>query len=368
MSNEYKELQQIGFNYGVMAMNDAMELKASAERIKVRLKRTADDIIEIGKELIDAKERCGHGNFETWLKSEFELSVDSAQNFMNVAKTFGNQIPNSSVFGLGAKVLYKLSAPSTTEAVRAEIIDRAENGETVTVKEIQAAKKEAAEAKQRAADLQQKNFDLQDAINKEKDSAVQAKQEARQSVERAQMAATNAEGNYKELANRFDHYVTEGVEEKMATITSEQQQHQTIIDNLHAEKNKISRDMDTLKKQHEADIDAKVHQRMTMKGLDIKRLENQIQQEQLELDELKKTREKFDAELGGIMRHDLAINKLTEAMYGAFIAVFDILDDNDFNFEMPDDLLAKWERRKQGMESAVDAINTIIKNLQHRKI
>ena len=84
-------------------------------------------------DLIEAKRIAGHGGFEKWLKAEFEMCNDSAQRFMNVAKSFGGEIPHSAVFALNANVLYALSAPSTPESVRTEIIERVENGESVTL-------------------------------------------------------------------------------------------------------------------------------------------------------------------------------------------------------------------------------------------
>lgn len=188
------DLQQIGFNYGVMPLNDAMELKASAERIKVRLKRTADDIIEIGKELIAAKEKCGHGNFEIWLQAEFDMTDRSARRFIQVAETFGDKTDTVSV--LNATALYALSAPSTNEEVRTEVLQRIENGENVTTTEIEKLKKQLKE------------------VNAENEQLTEKYQSSRKSVERAQMAADNAEQSYKELENRFDHYVKQGIEEK----------------------------------------------------------------------------------------------------------------------------------------------------------
>lgn len=151
-------LQQIGFNYGVIPLNDAMDLKASAERIKVRLKRTAEDIIEIGKELIIAKDKCGHGNFETWLQAEFDMTDRSARRFIQVAETFGDKTDIVSVFN--ATALYALSAPSTPEEVRTEVLQRVENGEKVDTAEIERLKKEKADAEAKAREVESQNTQL----------------------------------------------------------------------------------------------------------------------------------------------------------------------------------------------------------------
>lgn len=131
------------FDYGILPINDAMELNAIKERIKIRLKRTAEDIIEIGKDLIFAKEKCGHGSFENWISFEFEMNIRTAQRFINAYEVFGNKNDNLSLFKPSA--IYELSAPSTPESVRIEIIERVENGESINVDEIKRLKKEAAD-------------------------------------------------------------------------------------------------------------------------------------------------------------------------------------------------------------------------------
>ena len=63
---------------------------------------------------------------------------------MNVAETFGDKSKN--ILHLNATALYALSAPSMPDEVRTEIIERIENGEEISSREIQRLKKEAAEA------------------------------------------------------------------------------------------------------------------------------------------------------------------------------------------------------------------------------
>lgn len=78
-------------------------------------------LFEIGRDLIRVKELLGHGNFLPWIKDEFGMSTDSAQNFMRVAEQFGK---NGSIPLLPPTVLYALAAPSTPDEVKDEIIDR----------------------------------------------------------------------------------------------------------------------------------------------------------------------------------------------------------------------------------------------------
>jgi hypothetical protein len=86
-----------------------------------RLKRTAEDIIEIGRDLIAVKVKLGHGNFGDWIKTEFDFSQETARKFMGVAEKFGD-IPTLLEFK--PAILYALAAPSTPESVRQEVIER----------------------------------------------------------------------------------------------------------------------------------------------------------------------------------------------------------------------------------------------------
>ena len=95
-------MTQTGFDYAALPVDAALNARAAAERIKLRLKRTVEDIIEIGRELTAVKAELPHGAFVVWILSEFEMSVDTAQNFLRVYERFGEK-PNYSVFDLSLK-------------------------------------------------------------------------------------------------------------------------------------------------------------------------------------------------------------------------------------------------------------------------
>jgi hypothetical protein len=126
-------------------------LHEAADRLRLRLSRTAEDIIEIGRELIAVKDRVGHGNFLPWIDREFSMTEKSAERFMSVAKRFGGK--SDTVSKLPATVLYELAAPNTTEGVRTEIVDRAESGERISVADIRALKGRAYVARHGTPEL-----------------------------------------------------------------------------------------------------------------------------------------------------------------------------------------------------------------------
>ena len=60
--------------------------------VKFYLSQTAQNIIEVGKRLMQAKEMLPHGEFGKWLDSNFGLSQSTAQKFMKCAERFGNAV------------------------------------------------------------------------------------------------------------------------------------------------------------------------------------------------------------------------------------------------------------------------------------
>lgn len=49
------------------------------------------NVFKIGQRLITVKSLVGHGHFLNWMKREFRWSPKTGQNYMNVAKAFGDK-------------------------------------------------------------------------------------------------------------------------------------------------------------------------------------------------------------------------------------------------------------------------------------
>ena len=56
--------------------------------IKFYLQKTAENVVEIGKRLILAKEMVEHGQWQNWLENNFNLSQMTANRFMRAAERF----------------------------------------------------------------------------------------------------------------------------------------------------------------------------------------------------------------------------------------------------------------------------------------
>lgn len=259
------------FNYDQLSPDLQVTVKLATERIKMRMKRTAEDIIEIGKDLIAIKEQLPHGQFLPWISSEFEMSQQTASNFMAVASRFDGELLKISNFK--PSIIYQLAAPSTPDAVVEKAIEKSESGESLTVTEIKRLKAEAKELEQRNKDLvkvvnseRQKNDQLAFKLEKteeelgaiaetknrefqvtlseeierakteleatiEKQNEVIQKQQAeferfkknpdpktRQNIQDAQDALTKLEGDRRQAESKLNDLRTEGSHAKLAAI------------------------------------------------------------------------------------------------------------------------------------------------------
>lgn len=141
-------IEQLCFDYGTLDAPTRTFVQEKAQSIHARLKRTAEDIIAIGQDLIDVKARLGHGKFQDWLKAEFEMSLWTANKFVQVSTRF----KSVKFTDLPISILYELAAPSTPDVV----IEMVESGEIpATIPAIREAKR----------DMQQENIPVRQFID-----------------------------------------------------------------------------------------------------------------------------------------------------------------------------------------------------------
>lgn len=185
-----------GFDYSVIDEVCRDDVRDAAVRIKVRMARTAADIIDIGRDLISVKESVGHGNFLPWIDAEFGMTYRTAQRFMSVAERVGTK--SDTMSHLPPTALYALTSPSTPEDIVEEVANRAASGEVFTAADIKAMKdawaSEKKELKDKATradsikhDFGQQLLDLQNKLAASRDEADTLKHE----LERAKVPSTD---------------------------------------------------------------------------------------------------------------------------------------------------------------------------------
>ena len=66
----------------------AFDLAEKTAKVKILTAQTAENIIEIGRTLLEVKENLPRGEFLNWLENDVNYSKSTAYNFMKVAKEF----------------------------------------------------------------------------------------------------------------------------------------------------------------------------------------------------------------------------------------------------------------------------------------
>lgn len=108
------------FDYAALNSETQIVVQQRTSEIRSLLRRTAQDIFDVGQKLIEVKAQLGHGHFRTWLNTEFDWSIWTATKFMQVADKF--KCVKFSHLDIAPSALYELAAPSTPESVRCEAI------------------------------------------------------------------------------------------------------------------------------------------------------------------------------------------------------------------------------------------------------
>lgn len=115
------------FSYDTIDPNAAAICQGAAARIKSRSRQTARLAIEIGRDLIDAKEALPHGQWLPWLEAEFGWSESTAQRYIRLAKTFKSV--NLTDLNISLSALHLLASGTIDPEDRDAALDLArENG------------------------------------------------------------------------------------------------------------------------------------------------------------------------------------------------------------------------------------------------
>jgi hypothetical protein len=138
------ELVVLGFDYAPLDARVAEKARSTAERIRGRLRKTLEDLIEVGSDLLEVKGALPHGQFGRWLKAEFGWSERMAQNFMSVAERFKSA--KFAELPIQPSAAYLLAAPTTPDEARQLAVAKAESGQEITFR---AAREIVAQARKK---------------------------------------------------------------------------------------------------------------------------------------------------------------------------------------------------------------------------
>jgi len=129
------------FDYSDLSSSVAAFLRGQAERIR---RQASSSVINIGKDLIEAKRYLSHGAFIALVEGEVGIPARTAQAYMRVAKWAPAK--NAKIAHLPLSLLYLLAASSTPEAFATDILKRFEAGERISVQAIRHELRDLREA------------------------------------------------------------------------------------------------------------------------------------------------------------------------------------------------------------------------------
>lgn len=129
------EPEQLSFSFDFTGLtdDDTAAIKRRTVEIRSAYRQGFEITAQVGDALRDIKRRLERGRWKSYLKEEFNMSVDTADRWIAV-KELAEKDPHfaENLYRLPKGVQYLMAAPSTSDEARAEILDRAEAGETVT--------------------------------------------------------------------------------------------------------------------------------------------------------------------------------------------------------------------------------------------
>lgn len=140
-------------------------IERATAKILMLKEQTAQNIIEIGKTLLEVKNNLEYGQFGDWLKNRVDYTHQTANKFMKIATEFPDYAP---VRNLGTRKLLALAG--LEEEDRQEVMQE-NNIEEMTTRELEQAVKEKKEIKKQLESEQEYSEELQEEI-RQKDKQI----------------------------------------------------------------------------------------------------------------------------------------------------------------------------------------------------
>jgi hypothetical protein len=135
----------VTFDYAEFESGVGDEMREAAARVRALVRAS---VLEVGRELSIAKSRVEHGYFVSWVETECQISIRTAQRMMQAAEMVEK---NDNLSYLSPDGLHALAARPTPEPIRTAILERINAGERPGAAEIKKEIFNAREAERIAA-------------------------------------------------------------------------------------------------------------------------------------------------------------------------------------------------------------------------
>lgn len=140
------------FDYSALDADIACNLRQQADRIRKRIGKATQDLIDIGRDLLAAKKHLlDHGEFIKWVESEVGIARRTAQAYMAIAKLADDK--GAAIALLPPTTVHRLAAKSAPPEVVSEVVAKAESGDVLPDRTVSEMILEAKSQKKQTAQL-----------------------------------------------------------------------------------------------------------------------------------------------------------------------------------------------------------------------
>jgi hypothetical protein len=123
-------LTPVAFDYSAIDADLACNLRRQANRIRTRIGKATQDLIDIGRDLLAAKRHLiDHGDFIKWVESEVGIAPRTAQAYMAIAKLADDK--GAAIGLLPPTTVHRLASKSAPPEVVNEVIAKAQSGDVL---------------------------------------------------------------------------------------------------------------------------------------------------------------------------------------------------------------------------------------------
>ena len=120
----------VAFDYSVMDADLASNLRRQANRIRTRIGKATQDLIDIGRDLLAAKKHLiDHGDFIKWVEAEVGIARRTAQAYMAIAKLADDK--GAAIALLPPTTVHRLASKSAPPEVVSEVVAKAQSGDVL---------------------------------------------------------------------------------------------------------------------------------------------------------------------------------------------------------------------------------------------
>ena len=120
----------IAFDYSVIDADLASNLRRQANRIRTRIGKATQDLIDIGRDLLAAKKHLiDRGDFIKWVEAEVGIACRTAQAYMAIAKLADDK--GATIALLPPTTVHRLASKSAPPEVVSEVVAKAQSGDVL---------------------------------------------------------------------------------------------------------------------------------------------------------------------------------------------------------------------------------------------